>query len=323
MKIPPNKIIVSELAREYGYLPYMIDRYIKILGIEETKEFLKANENTLMKSIRINTIKIKIESLLLRLEKKGVKLQQIDQIPYGFKILKSKYNLGSTHEFLQGYYYLQNEASMIPALVLSPKSSEVIIDMCAAPGSKSTQLAQEMNNKGALILIERNSKRIPKLEYNLRRMGVENSIVINMDARKLDSLNIRANKILLDAPCSGEGLIRVDPNRKRSKTKLDIERLTKIQKELLKAGLKTLKPGGQLMYCTCSIAPEENELVVNSVLNELQDFSIVEMNRNFGVNGLTNAFGFNLIDDLKFSQRLYPHIKDTIGFYLCLIEKVN
>ena len=120
---------ISELAKIYGYLPYMIERYIKFLGIEGTKELLEANEKPLKKTIRVNTLKIEINTLLSRLERKGITLEKIDQIPYGFKILKSKFNLGSTHEFLQGYYYLQNEASMLPALVLSPKPSDLIIDM--------------------------------------------------------------------------------------------------------------------------------------------------------------------------------------------------
>lgn len=300
----------------------MIERYIQFLGLDETINYLKANEIPLTPSIRTNTLKISTSELRKRLENKGFELEPIEWVPYAFNVLKAPYNLGSSHEFLQGYYYLQNIASMLSAIILDPKPSDTVIDMCAAPGSKATHLAQLMKNKGTLILIDRNKNRIPALEINLRRMGIINSIVLNMDAVNVSNLHIKANKILLDAPCTGEGLVRQDPDRKKSKNIRDIEKMALIQKKLLKTGLNILKTGGNLLYCTCSIAPEENELVVNDVLKSLNNFSIVDISNKYGLKGLTQVFGINLIGDLKFSQRLYPHIHDTIGFYYCLITKL-
>jgi len=301
----------------------MVERYIQFLGLDETVKMLKANEQPLTSSIRVNTLKISTPELTIRLVQKGFELEPIEWIPYGFKIIKEAYNLGSTHEFLQGYYYLQNVASMLSAIILDPKPNDAIIDMCAAPGSKATHLAQLMGNKGTLILMDINKNRIPALETNLRRMGIMNSIVINLDAINLSKLNVKADKILLDAPCTGEGLIRQDPSRKKSKRMKDIEKMASTQKKLLKAGLNALKSGGKLLYCTCSIAPEENELVVNDVLNEMNNFAIIEISKEYGVKGLTEVFGISLKEDLKFSQRLYPHIHDTIGFYFCLIKKLE
>ncbi|GAG92944.1 unnamed protein product [marine sediment metagenome] len=258
-----------------------------------------------------------------RLENKGFKLESIDWIHYGFKIRNSPLNLGSTHEYLQGLYYIQSVAPMLPSLILDPKPNDVVIDMCAAPGGKATHLAQIMNNQGNLILIERNIKRISALEINLRRMGISNSIVINEDAVNLSKMNLKANKILLDAPCTGEGLIRQDPSRKRSKTIKDIKKLSQIQKKLLNSGLASLNPGGQLLYSTCSIAPEENELVLDDVLKDNSEFSIVKMPGNYGIEGLTEFNGKTLREDIKFSQRLYPHLHNTIGFFISLIEKIK
>ena len=299
----------------------MIERYIQFLGLDETLKLLEANERPLIPSIRVNTLKISVLELKKRLEKKGNELKPIEWIPYGFNIVKESSNLGSSHEFLQGYYYLQNIASMLSAIILDPKPNDVVIDMCAAPGSKSTHLAQLMKNEGTLILIEKNLNRIPALEVNLKRMGIINSIVLNMDAINLSNTNVKGDKILLDAPCTGEGLIRQDPSRKKSKKMKDIEKMSSIQKRLLTAGLKALNSGGPLLYCTCSIAPEENELVVDEVLNKSNNFKIVEISKNYGVKGLTNVFGVNLLEDLMFSQRLYPHLHNTIGFYFCLIKK--
>ena len=318
-----NQNLAKNLAQEYGYLPYMIERYIQFLGVDGTIDLLKANEKPLTPSIRVNTLKITAHDLKERLDQKGFKLEPIDWIPYAYKVIKETYNLGSTHEFLQGYYYLQNIASMLPALILDPKPHDIVIDMCAAPGSKATHLAQLMKNEGTLILIDRNRKRIPALEVNIRRMGIINSIVFNMNAIDLSKLKVKATKILLDAPCTGEGLIRQDLNRKKSRKLKDIEKMASIQKRLLKAGLNALKSDGELLYSTCSIAPEENELVFHEVLEEEKKFRISKISSTFGVHGLTEVYGKYLKEELKYSQRLYPHLHDTIGFYLCLIKKLN
>ena len=301
----------------------MIERYFQFLGKDQTKQLLEANEKPLTPSIRVNTLKIDKETLTNRLESKGFKLESIDWIQDGLKIQKSPLNLGSTHEYLQGFYYMQSVAPMLPAFILDPNPKDIVIDMCAAPGGKATHLAQIMNNEGNLILIERNRNRIPALEINLRRLGVSNSIIINEDAVNLSKMNLKADKILLDAPCTGEGLIRQDSSRKRSKTLKDIIKLSSIQRKLLKTGLKSLNPGGQLLYSTCSIAPEENELVLDEVLKDNSDFAIVKIPRNYGVKGIIDVYNKTLREDIKYSQRLYPHLHNTIGFFISLIQKVK
>jgi NOL1/NOP2/sun family putative RNA methylase len=320
--ISDHEATINKLAKEFGYLPYMVKRYIRFLGLDGTKDLLKANDKPLISTIRINTLKITIRELLDRLDKKGFVWEPILNIPYGFKILKSPYNLGSQHEYLQGYYYIQNLASMLPAIMLGPQPSDLVIDMCAAPGSKATQLAQLMQNKGILILIDRNKNRIPALRVNISRMGILNSIIFNFDSKVLNTLNIKAQKILLDAPCTGEGLIREDPSRKKSKAVIDIQKMAKIQAKLLKAGLETLSLGGELLYSTCSIAPEENELVIHSTLVNNPNFSIIKMPYAFGVSGLTQFNGVSLRKDMENAQRLYPHIHDTIGFFMCKIKRM-
>jgi len=300
----------------------MIERYLDFLGKEETIKLLEANQKPLIPTIRTNTLKISPEELKKRLEKKGYNLIPINEIPYGFKVINNdSYNLGSLHEYLQGYFYLQNKASMLPALILNPTLNDIVIDMCAAPGSKSTQLAQIMKNKGILILIEKSLKRISALKINIRKMGLLNSVLINTDAINSPNLGIKANKILLDAPCTGEGLIRQDPHRKKSKKLKDLKLLATIQKKLLEAGLKSLKTGGKLLYSTCSIAPEENEEVIDEILKKMPDVSIVKISNQYGVEGLIHFKENQFNESLKYSQRIYPHIHDTIGFFLCLLEK--
>ena len=299
----------------------MIERYFQFLGESQTEQLLEANEKPLTPSIRVNTLKIDKDTLKTKLESKGFELESIDWINYGLKVKKSPLNLGSTHEYLQGFYYIQSVAPMLPAFILDPNPNDIVIDMCAAPGGKATHLAQIMNNEGKLILIERNRNRIAALDLNLRRMGVSNSIVINEDAVNLSKMNLKADKILLDAPCTGEGLIRQDFSRKMSKTMKDIDKLSSIQRKLLKTGLHSLNPGGQLLYSTCSIAPEENEFVIDNVLKDSSDFAIVKIPRKYGVDGFIEVYNKMLREDIKYSQRLFPHTDNTIGFFVCLIQR--
>ncbi len=312
----------NSIARKFGYLPYMIERYLKFLGKEETLKLLEANEKPLIPTIRINTLKIKIDDLVNRLQNKGFILEVLPWVSYGFKVVKRSMNLGSLHEFLQGYFYLQSFSSMIPCLVLDPKPGETVIDMCAAPGSKATQIAQLMENKGKLILLDKNEKRIPSLNVNLSRMGVSNSIIIHQNAQNLPKIGIKADKILLDAPCTGEGLIRRDPQRKTSRTLSDIKKLSKIQVKLLRAGLSSLKTGGSLVYSTCSIAPEENEMVINEVLENYNDVEILKIKDQIGIPGILEFNRKKFNSNLYYTQRLYPHIHDSEGFFYCLLQKI-
>ncbi|MBY9007797.1 MAG: RsmB/NOP family class I SAM-dependent RNA methyltransferase [Candidatus Lokiarchaeota archaeon] len=299
----------------------MIRRYLNFFGIDDTEKLLKANEIKSNPSIRVNTLKITPEELKSRFLELKFSLERIDWIPYGFGVKKESLNLGSLHEYLQGYFYIQNKVSMLPPYILNPNLNELVLDMCASPGGKSTHLAQIMKNKGKLILIERNKKRIPALVFNLRRMGIHNAIVINEDARNLQDLDLKFDKILLDAPCTGEGLIRDDPKRKNNKTLVDIKKMAKIQEELLLSGIKLLKNEGLLLYSTCSIAPEENEMVINNILKKTNNLKVIKIENQYGVSGFTEVLGKQLKNDLKFSQRFFPHIHDTIGFFICLIKK--
>lgn len=299
----------------------MIQRYLDFLGTEETLQLLEANERVLNPTIRVNTLKISPNELKKRLEDLGFKLASIKNLIEGFKVLEEPKNIGSLHEYQQGYYYLQNEASMMASKILEPGPNQLIIDMCAAPGGKSTHIAQLMKNSGVLILIEKKMRRIPALDYNLRRLGIQNSIILNIDALNLKALHFKADKILLDAPCTGEGLIREDPSRKKSRYEEDLVKMSQIQKSLLERGLGKLKNNGILLYCTCSIAPEENELVVDAVLKKKRNFSIIKSPIDFGTPGYTTVYKKELDHSLKDSIRLFPHAHDSIGFYYCLIQR--
>lgn len=315
-----NKSIIKKLSKNFGYLEYMIERYFKLFGKEQAINFLKAIEANFLPSIRFNTLKNDPLKLKKRLENKGFQLRKIPWIEYGFWVEKGKYPLGATTEYLLGYYYIQRAASMIPALELSPDPTDIVIDMCAAPGGKTTHLAQLMGNEGVILAFDINRERMKSLRSNLSRCGVKNTIIFRTDALKLEQIGIQADKILLDAPCTGEGLICFDPTRKKSRKLDDILFCSNIQQELLRVAVKCTKRGGIIIYSTCAIAPEENEFVIQSIIEE-KKISLLDLNINFGEPGLIEIFGSKLDPNLVKCKRMYPHLQGTEGFFICKMRK--
>ena len=157
-------------------------------------------------SLRINTLKISEEKIISRLKKSDVLLHKIPYVQHGY-FYDAKFSLGATPEYLMGYYYLQESASQLPAQVLNPKPDDMILDMCASPGSKTTQIAQLMENTGKIIALDTDSRRLLALRNNLERCGVKNTIVYKKDSRFVFDLGLTFDKILLDAPCSGNYVI--------------------------------------------------------------------------------------------------------------------
>jgi NOL1/NOP2/sun family putative RNA methylase len=310
----------AELAEKFGYSHYLVERYIELFGFDDTLRLLEANDRGLKKCIRLNTLRVSPDHLLARLGDKGFRLERINWVPYGFRVLEERLPLGATTEFLLGYYYIQEAAAMLPAHVLAPNPTDCVIDLCAAPGGKTTQLAQIMENKGTIIAIDLNRARMKSLRSNLSRCGVSNAIAFRMDGKDAVSLGVTADKILLDAPCSCDGVIPFDPSRKRSRGLDDIQFCSSIQRKLIAAAIECLAPEGELTYSTCSTAPEENECVIAEAIEKLE-VKVVDTGLTFGDEGFREAFDMKFPDELRLARRLYPHKHGTEGFFLCKLKK--
>jgi 16S rRNA C967 or C1407 C5-methylase (RsmB/RsmF family) len=172
-----------------------------------------------------------------------------------------------------------------------------------------------------IIAVEQDRLRMASLKSNIIRCGVTNSLVIRGDARKLANLGYEPDKILLDAPCSGEGLIPLDPTRKTSKTMADIRYCATREDEMLDAAVNILSEGGIIVYSTCSIAPEENEYVVDDILKRYPEMEIVEIPMDFGVPGYSEPYGIRLNKTLTHARRFLPHLHGTEGFFICKMRK--
>ncbi|UCE09424.1 MAG: RsmB/NOP family class I SAM-dependent RNA methyltransferase [Candidatus Thorarchaeota archaeon] len=311
----------KELAKEFGYLPYMTERYLALWGEEETLSFLEACEIAPKTAIRINSLKMPIEQTVRRMKRKGIALKRVPWLEEGFTADFGDRTPGSLFEHLFGHYYVQGVPSMTVVKALDPQKGEVVMDLASAPGGKTTHISQLMENTGTVFSIELDRLRMRSLVNNIQRCGVTNAIALRGDARKLDGLGVAPDRILLDAPCSGEGLIPLDPARKRSKTMADIRYCATRQDELLDSVIKTLAPGGVLVYSTCSIAPEENEYVIDSILGKHPEMKIIQIDQEFGVPGYTQPYGVSLDVSLSQSRRFLPHIHGLEGFFICKMRK--
>jgi len=270
-------------------------------------------------SIRVNTLKISESELIKRFKDKGVVLKKVSELKYCYNLDKQDFSLASTPEYLQGFFYVQEVASQVPALVLDPRPGEVVLDMCAAPGSKTTQLAQLMNNEGSIVALDVKNDRLKVLGNNLERCGVENVLTYNKDARYVSDLGLKFDKVLLDAPCSGNFVIESDWFMIR-----DIGGIVEnsvVQRSLLKSALSVLKPGGILVYSTCSLEPEEDELVIDWLLSNF-DVKLEEISLKLGSEGLIKFENKVLSPELSKTRRFWPNLTHTQGFFVAKIRKL-
>ncbi|MFT7615213.1 MAG: NOL1/NOP2/sun family putative RNA methylase [Candidatus Woesearchaeota archaeon] len=279
------------------------------------KEFLKRYEKwgypqqtttTLPRVVRVNTL---VATKATVLKNSDMKLKAISFLPNGF-VATSKNNIVSSPAYLYGQIYVQEAASQLPALVLNPKKTDSVLDMCAAPGSKTTQLAALMENEGTLIALDLRAKRLEKLCFNLERCGVQNTTVIKKDAEYIEDFDVLFDKILLDAPCSGN--FAADANWFEKRQLSDVKTNTETQKKLIEAAIEVLKPGGVLVYSTCSLEIEENEEIVEYALEKFP-VSLQKIDISIGATGLT--------EKTKLCKRLWPTQHKTQGFFIAKFVK--
>lgn len=317
-----------ELALNYNYLPYIVQRYIDILGYNEAVKLLEAFEIPVKPVIRTNTLLIEPGDLKRRLELLGFKLTEIPWSPESFWVNDQPRSpsIGATHEYLKGYYYVHRDASsLLPVLLLLHDYSGDVLDACAAPGGKATYMAQILKKRGGVVYAnDLVLYRLKALVGHVTRMKLDNIVVTWSDARKLrNKIDRKFSRVLLDAPCSGEGRISIDPGRKSRTSMMDFAVMVKREIELLYNVLDVAEPGGIVTYVTCSIAPEENEYVVDFVLKHRSDVEVVEP----PIKLLNYARGLTEYRQLKFSPelenciRLWPHIHGLFGYTICLLRK--
>lgn len=289
---------------------------------EELGESFNPSEVKVYDCIRVNTQKISSKQLQKRLSEKGVLLEKISGLENAYKV-ESPFSLSSCEEYLLGYFYLQEAASQLPVHSLLNKenygASSLFLDMCAAPGSKTTQLAQQTNQEGIIFALDNHIQRLKILHHNLERMGVSNVISIRKEAQFSDDLKKNFDFILLDAPCSGNFCI--EPTYFTHRSLIDIKQRALLQRDLLKTAHKVLKSGGVLVYSTCSLEPEENEFVIDWFLKKYPDMMIVDSGLSIGDEAYTKVFSSNLDPGISKARRIWPHKTNMQGFFVAKLQK--
>lgn len=275
----------------------------------------KYEDVELKPAIRINSMNAEEEEVVKRLQSLGVKLEKIPFLERGYWVSRSEFSVGATTEYLLGYYSIQEAASQIPATLFTDLKDKIVLDACAAPGSKTVQLADLMENTGAIIALDIRAHRLNALSNQLERCHVKNAIVYNLDARQASKLKVKFDCILLDVPCSGN--FSTDKEWFNRRTIRDVEENARRQKEILSETAKVLKDDGEIVYSTCSLEPEENELNIHWAVKNLGLH--VEKINCYGEPSPTKIFGKNLDSQIENCRRIWPG--KTQGFFVCKLKK--
>jgi tRNA (cytosine40_48-C5)-methyltransferase len=305
----------ANISSKYGYDEWLVSRFLEY--VPRVREFLSKMETTPTQYIRVNTLKIGKAELVSRLLSKGFDLKST-VMPEVLAVKKAPLPTGATSEYLLGHYYIQDLSSCMAVDALDIAPGQFVLDVAAAPGGKTTFMAQKMNNSGAIIALEPNGRRARSMSFNLARCGVYNTCIFKSDGLYAGKFEMKFDRVLLDAPCSCEGVIAKDPTRKSSHTPEDVDYCSKIQESLIEAAASYVKPDGIMVYSTCSFAPEENEMVVDRLLRKFGNITVEPV--AYGSSGLTRFGDLKFDGQLKYATRLYPHLDDTTGFFIARLR---
>ncbi len=300
---------------EYRYLisRVVIERVLKLIGKDETKKLLRTFNTVPPISVRVNILKATVEEVVEELRKEGVEPQIGKYVPTVIKF-KGPYNFDKSKLFREGKIIIQDEAAALASIILDPKPGEVVVDMCAAPGGKTEHMGELMRNQGTIYAFDIDDARIKRMKELLSKAGITIVKIFKEDVRKAPKIigEEVADKVLLDAPCTSSGTIMKNHELRWRIQEKKIYEMAQLQYELLKTAIRLVKPGGRILYTTCSLFTEENEEVVQKILREFEGvIRLVPLNGPFDP-------GF-----LPGTMRAWPHRHGTLGFFYALFEKVE
>ncbi|AFS78688.1 ribosomal RNA small subunit methyltransferase B [Gottschalkia acidurici 9a] len=314
IKLPnKNKEKVKYLSVKYSHPEWMIERWIKEYGFEFTESLCIANNSTPKLNIRVNTLKIDRDTLVNILNQKNIDCKKTRYSTDGI-IVENPINITELDEFKKGLFQIQDESSMLVSQIMDPKEGSLVIDICSAPGGKTTHIAQKMNNKGKIIARDIYEHKIKLVKENSERLGINIIQYEQFNALDLDeSLIGKADYCLVDAPCSGLGLIRRKPDIKWNKESSDIEGISELQYNILQSASKYVKSNGVLVYSTCTIEKDENINLINKFLRDNENFELANFN-----DLIDNSE--EIIKETGYLE-LYPNISGTDGFFIAKLLK--
>lgn len=311
-----DKDQIEYLRVWYSYPRWLVKKCVNDFGYEFTKDFLESSNKKPEFCVRVNTLKTTVEKLIEMFESRGIKARKSKVSDYGL-IIDNPYDITNSELYKNGYFTIQDESSMLVASVLEPKEGDIVVDVCAAPGGKTGHIAEIMKNKGVVYSRDCHQHKIDLINAMAKRLGLSNIQAKMFDATNIDyDLLLKANKVLVDAPCTGLGIIRRKPDIKWTKESTDICDISKIQYIILENAAKYLKVGGTLVYSTCTISKEENIDVVNKFLDN---------HKNFKFDSIEKGIPESLRSDTKDKGyvNFYPNLHGIDGFFIAKMKKID
>lgn len=284
----------------------------KIFGRPVSLRILESNNRSPSTYIRLNTIKEQEDQILSELKQEGIDVEKEHDMKYAYKLKSSKQPLATTESFRKGLFYVQDKASCFAAEAADPKPGATVLDVCAAPGAKTTYLAQLMRDQGKIYSLDYSNRRISAWRNEVRRMNVTIAEPIIADVRKQMPIVDEADVLVLDPPCTSTGAFGKLPSHRWRLSPRSIQTMANIQWEMITNCAEHVKNGGSLIYSTCSITVEENEIIIERFLKHNPEFSLIELSAKIGLPGMRG---------LEKCQRLYPHIHDCNGFFIAKLSK--
>ncbi len=296
------------IAKWYSFPQWLIDGWVKEYGFADTERLCEYFNNPAQTWIRVNTLKATAEEIKSVFEHLNIEYVQHPALPEAF-CLKSLQKIKQSSLFKQGKIIVQDLSAMLPALVLNPSKGNQVLDMCAAPGGKTTYLSAIMNNSGSIMACDLHPHRVELIEHNVKRLGVENVRCYAGDATALpDECYVRFDAVLLDAPCSGLGVLNRRADLRWRIRKSSLPEIEQLQEQLLDAACHYLKPQGTLVYSTCTLNKNENEYQIKRFLEKHPNFECVP----FECLGETCESG---------QKTIYPYIDQTDGFFIAKLVR--
>lgn len=321
-------LLKKDLCMYYSYNEFLMERLMQLFPVTELVEFLEASEIQRPLTIRTNTLKTRRRELAQALINRGVNLDPVGKwTKVGLVVYSSQVPIGATPEYFAGHYMIQGASSLLPVMALAPQEGERILDMCAAPGGKTTHIASLMKNTGILFANDHSSDRIKAVVGNIHRMGIVNTVISCTDGRNLSKIfKCAFDRILLDAPCTGTGVAAKDPAVKTNKDRKDVQRCFTLQRELLLNAIDCLSAksstGGYIVYSTCSILAEENESIIDYALKK-RNVKLVPTGLEFGKEGFIHYREQRYHPSMNLTRRFYPHTHNMDGFFVAKLKKFS
>ena len=310
-----NKNPLEYLTIKYSHPQWMIKDWLSQFGFDFTESLCIANNTKPKLNIRVNTLKTTKDKLLKKLNNLGLRVSKTNLAKDGI-IVDNPLKITETEEFKNGYFQIQDESSMLVGEIMNPEQNSLIIDVCSAPGGKSTHLAQKMKNNGKIIARDIYEHKLKLISDNAERLGIDIIETENFNALDIDNKYIgKADYCLVDAPCSGLGLIRRKPEIKWTKQKDNIDGITNLQYKILKNASLYLKKNGVLVYSTCTIEKKENISLIQKFLNNHSNFKFMGFDNLIKYDDTTKTASQGYLE-------LYPNIHNTDGFFIAKLVKL-